>query len=70
MKKVLFAAVAVLALASCKKDWTCECNIPGMSEPTTRKIEKKSKKDAEADCEGKISAGIISVSTENYCKLK
>lgn len=69
MKKVLFAAVAVLALASCKKDWTCECNVPGY-ETTSRKIEQKSKKDAEADCEGKISAGIISVSTENYCKLK
>ncbi|HLU87599.1 MAG TPA: lipoprotein [Taishania sp.] len=49
MKKVLFAAVAVLALASCKKDYSCECKIDGESYKTTLKDVKK--KDAKKACE-------------------
>lgn len=29
MKKVLFAVIAVAALASCKKDYTCSCTSGG-----------------------------------------
>ncbi len=49
MKKVFFAAVAVLALASCKKEWTCECEVMGMK--VSAKTEKMSKADAKAECE-------------------
>jgi len=37
MKKVLFAAVAVLALASCKKDYTCECKLGDLTYDDTIK---------------------------------
>lgn len=31
MKKVLFAVLAVAALASCKKDYTCSCTSGGLT---------------------------------------
>ncbi|MDR0801749.1 hypothetical protein [Fluviicola sp.] len=55
MKKfILVAAVATFALASCKKEWTCECtvSIPGSSTSTTSaKSSKMSKKDAKDWCD-------------------
>lgn len=59
MKKVLFAAVAVLALASCKKEYTCECTTSLTGSATTSgKTEKLSKKDAKAACEKNNSSVI------------
>lgn len=49
MKKVFFAAVAVLALASCKKDYTCECTYSGASYKYDLKNVKKS--DAKKACD-------------------
>ncbi len=52
MKKViLFGGLTLLTLASCKKDWTCECtSSAGGSSSTT--IADKTKSDAKADCDG------------------
>ena len=56
MKKVLLiAAVAVLALASCKKDRTCTCTvdygIDGVEAQTVSDTQELSKKDAEEWCD-------------------
>lgn len=65
MKKVLFAAVAVLALASCKKDWTCECKaVSSSSSSGTVSLKNLSKKDADKACEAYEYAGI------NTCDLQ
>lgn len=53
------AAVATLGLTSCKKEWTCECEIMGIK--SSGKTEKLSKADAKKACED-ASAGM--------CKLK
>lgn len=72
MKKfVLFvAAAATLGLASCKKDWTCECSYTdsnGTTQTTKTDINGKTKKDAEAQCEGKASVGGFTISTGSNC---
>jgi len=52
MKRViLVAAVSMMALASCKKDYTCECVTSGLTSGTTSTvIENSSKSDAEDAC--------------------
>jgi hypothetical protein len=75
MKKlVLFVAVvATLGLTSCKKDWTCECSYTdgdGNTQTTSTAISDKTKKDAEAQCEGKASVGGITISTGSNCTTK
>lgn len=67
MKKVLVAAVVILALTSCKKDWTCECSYYGETESYA--IKETKKKDAKAQCEGKVTVGLMSVGGNN-CTLK
>ena len=72
MKKfVLFvAAAATLGLTSCKKDWTCDCSYSdgeGGTVTTSEPINGKTKKDAEALCEGKASIGGFTVSTGSNC---
>lgn len=67
MKKVLFvAALGMLTLASCKKDYTCECTttIVGFSSTATSTI-KATKKDAKAACENGTNA-----STYTTCVIK
>jgi hypothetical protein len=65
MKKVvLFGGLALLTLASCKKDWTCTCtsSIGGSSSAI---ITDKTKADAKADCDSNdASAGGITVDCE------
>lgn len=54
MKKVIaFAAVAMIALASCKKDYTCDCEITMNGETTDMSIPIKDakKKDAQDACD-------------------
>ncbi len=49
MKKVLLvSAFAVLALASCKKDYTCECKVAGVTTSTT--VFNDTKKKAQEKC--------------------
>jgi hypothetical protein len=58
MKKVLFvAALGMLTLASCKKDYTCECTTSygGLSSTATTTI-NATKKDAKTACENGTNA--------------
>lgn len=67
MKKVLFVAVlGMLTLASCKKDYTCECTttVLGFSSSATT-IVKGTKKDAKAACENGTNA-----TTYTTCVIK
>ena len=51
MKKIiLVGAVALLGLASCKKEYTCECTIFGVKQPDVV-LPKASKSDAKTVCE-------------------
>jgi len=65
MKKMLLvAAVAGLALASCKKDYTCECTTKDTSNGTVMGTSsvtiKDTKKKAEDACNGKkATAGTL-----------
>lgn len=68
MKKVLFVAVAILALASCKKDWTCECQYTGYTD--SYPIVNKTKKQATNICEDKVSVGIVTVGGNSNCAIK
>lgn len=67
MKKVVFVAFATLMLASCKKDWTCECSDYG--EQSSYTIHNRTKRDAKKQCEGKVAVGLIQVGGNN-CGLK
>lgn len=51
MKKILIllSALSIVALVSCKKDYTCTCTALIFSFPTT--IEKTTKSDAEKQCQ-------------------
>tara|TARA_B100000809_G_C14989656_1_gene477521 strand:- start:280 stop:486 length:207 start_codon:yes stop_codon:yes gene_type:complete len=67
MKKVLLiAAVAVLALASCKKERDCTCTINGETSVTT--FPKESKKDQETACDALQSMNQI-LSADATCTL-
>ena len=62
MKKYIaisaFAVLGVVALSSCKKDWTCSCTINGTTgSAATYKDTKKS--DAKASCDALQSLAII-----------
>jgi hypothetical protein len=67
MKKVLLVAVAgMFVLASCKKDYNCECtiNFLGTSTTQTTVLKDVKKKDATAACDAGDMAGISS------CEIK
>lgn len=69
MKKVLaLAAVGVFVLASCKKDYTCECTATnGSISTTSTSTVNGTKKDAKTACEnGSATSGNASV----VCKIK
>lgn len=55
-KAIIFASIAVFGLASCKKDWDCECETTDSANPgTTLETESTindTKKKAEEACEG------------------
>ena len=65
MKKVLVLGLfGAMALASCKKDWTCKCtsSIGGSSSST---IADMTKKDAKVECDkSDASAGGVTVDCE------
>ena len=72
MKKILFlgAVVCTIGLASCKKDYTCECvsteTTSGATTTTTATIKAK-KDDAKTDCEGGSGE---SSNAKVVCKIK
>lgn len=69
MKKViLFAAAGMFVLASCKKDYTCECtSTNGSTSTSVSTTINDTKKNAEQECEAQNeSAGTYS----KTCKIK
>jgi hypothetical protein len=73
MKTKLFfaaAAVAVLSLSSCKKDYTCDCDVTvlGMTQEATTDILDSSKDDAETACDD-IEAQANTALSEATCTL-
>jgi len=73
MKRViLVAAVSMMALASCKKDYTCECVTTGNLSTGTSSytIENSSKGDAEDACIGVTSSSVGTLSSTTTCDLK
>jgi hypothetical protein len=66
MKKVLVvAAVAMMALVSCKKDYTCDCTVLGQTSSTEFKDVKK--KDAQEACD---EASVALTILDGSCTLK
>ncbi len=51
MKKIVLAvaALGLISLTSCKKEYTCSCTVFGITSDT--KTEKVSKSDAKSQCE-------------------
>ncbi len=71
MKKVLLVAViAGFAMTSCKKNYTCTCNVPasgGSAAATyTYELKKVKKKDAKASCNAAGSVWILAGGTCDF----
>lgn len=65
MKKVLAAVAVVAFLASCKKDYTCECTYSNSILNTKYEYKDMKKKDAEEACDAWDSAaGLVGGSCE------
>ncbi len=67
MKKIIFlGAFALLALASCKKDYTCKCtSTDGSNTYTSSSTITDHRSDAKAECDAKdTSAGTASINCE------
>jgi len=68
-----FAFIAAIALSSCKKDYTCECNYKDAVDGSTVNVkaewEKISKKDAEEACD-QLDATWKLVDSAAKCELK
>ncbi len=69
MKKALLigslGVFGVMALASCKKDYTCDCTIGGQT--SSSQIKDAKKKDAEKACDAlSVTAAIVG----GTCTLK
>ena len=76
MKKImLVGAVALLGLASCKKDYTCECTVvtdmtsigEGKSTSTISETIKDTKSKATEACE---KSNVTTTYTTSTCKIK
>lgn len=65
-KSIILGAFALIALASCKKDYTCKCTTTnGSSTASASTTITDTKKDAEAACnEGDATYGSASVDCE------
>lgn len=74
MKKfMLVGAVALLALASCKKDRTCECKVNGVADTdTTPETYKKVTKTFMKNQRGCVSYEVVEdgKSTKVECEIK
>jgi len=78
MKKILLvAAVAGLAMVSCKKDYTCECtvtsNATGSNVTTTTSSQtgKMKKQDAIDACDaGDSSTDLLGIKVTSECEIK
>ena len=65
MKKIMILCVGLLALASCKKDWTCQCTSSLGDATSSTTITDQTRADAKVTCdEGDGSALGITVDCE------
>lgn len=67
MKKVLIAVAMVAFLASCKKEYVCECTTAGIT--TSSNLGKQKKADAEEACD-KGDQTIMGITTQCTAKEK
>lgn len=66
-KVIAIAALGMISLASCKKDYTCDCRTGNETAIiTTDKIENKTLKDAKKECEAKSGT---SFGVTKTCKI-
>ena len=69
MKKIIgvaaFAVLGMVALSSCKKDYTCECDI--MDTTTSQVFKDVKKKDATDACDALSTAAAI---VDGSCSIK
>jgi hypothetical protein len=72
MKKLIIAVAAVAFLASCKKDYTCECTTTGLGLTSTVSADlgKQSKSDAEDACSAKVGTPVTGFTTTCVAKEK
>ena len=77
MKKLLFvAAVAAFTTTSCKKDYTCECNIQTdtlgiVTNTTSSTVIRDKKKNAITTCNaGDSNVSFFGISTTTECEIK
>ncbi|HTN18604.1 MAG TPA: hypothetical protein VL092_13020 [Chitinophagaceae bacterium] len=71
MKKLVLAvaALGLISLTSCKKDYTCECTVSGLgSTSTTIKDTKKKAKDACEKMSSSVSMGGTTITSS--CAIK
>lgn len=73
IKIISTLAILTVALASCKKDYTCSCQLSvlgqPLADPTTETI-NDSKKKAEKECEDKSATITIQgIPATNDCKI-
>jgi hypothetical protein len=73
MRKIVLslATISLLALTSCKKDWTCECTTTtmGVSASASTTI-NDTKSNAEEACEqGSTSSNFGGVESKTECKI-
>lgn len=85
IKPLLFALLCGAVFASCKKDYTCECDIhvpayttsgvtiPAFDSTTNAEIKKATKKDAKSACdktEAELITGYTALNGTASCELK
>jgi hypothetical protein len=73
MKKVLvLGGFALLAMASCKKEYTCECTstTAGISATAATTIKDTKKKATEACEAGTTSSTVLGITSSVSCEIK
>mgnify|MGYP006127977581 CR=1 FL=1 len=73
MKKIIgvaaFAVLGMVALSSCKKDWTCSCLVNGADAGSVT-IEDETKNNAKDECdEGDTSISIFGTTLVTECEI-
>lgn len=75
MKKVMiFGAIALFGLSSCKKDWTCECTttVGSVSNKTVMPLTNQTKSSATTNCDAvsSNSQGLSALGASVKCELQ
>ena len=72
MKKIFFGALALLALSSCKKDYTCECVLDGSATTSETYLFKNvTEKDAVSKCDNYDEVyDVLGLTVVKDCEIK